>query len=86
MQDELRELALCFYRLYLRRKRKTNQYLREILMADFSVLNANVAQLKTDAEALIAKVGVEDPQIQVAINQAAADVAAIDDEVKAKLG
>ena len=55
-------------------------------MADFSVLTANVAQLKTDAEALIAKVGVEDPQIQVAINQAASDVAAIDDEVKAKLG
>ena len=55
-------------------------------MADFSVLNANIATLKTDAEALIAKVGVEDPSIQQNIDASAAAVAAVDAEVKAKLG
>ena len=86
MENEIRELALCFYRLYLRHKRKTTKHLREILMADFSVLNGNIAQLKTDAEALIAKVGVEDPAIQQGIDASAAAVAEIDAEVKAKLG
>lgn len=54
-------------------------------MADFSKLNASVAQLKEDAEALIAKVGVEDPAIQQGIDAAQAAVDAVDAEVKAKL-
>lgn len=55
-------------------------------MADFSVLNSNIQTLKADAEQLIGLVGQEDPKIQQGIDQAAADVAAIDAEVKAKIG
>jgi len=55
-------------------------------MADFTALNASVAQLKADAEALIALVGQEDPAIQQNIDAAKAAVDAIDVEVKAKLG
>ena len=54
-------------------------------MADFTALNNAVATLKTDAEALIAKVGVEDPTIQQNIDAATTAVNAIDAEVKAKL-
>ena len=54
-------------------------------MADFTALNNAVATLKTDAEALIAKVGVEDPAIQQNIDAATTALAAIDAEVKAKL-
>ena len=54
-------------------------------MADFTALNANIAQLKTDAEALINLQGTEDPAIQAGINAAAQAVADIDAEVKAKL-
>ena len=99
MENEIRELALCFYRLYLKHKRKTTKNLREILMADFSKLEAvnasskdAIATLKTDAEALIAKVGVEDPAIQqnidasvVAAQENLDATNAIDAEVKAKL-
>jgi len=54
-------------------------------MADFTALNAAVATLKTDAEALIAKVGTEDPAIQQNIDAVTTAVNAIDTEVKTKL-
>jgi len=59
--------------------------LRRKVMADFSKLDADLVQLKSDAEALIAEVGVEDPAIQVGIDAASAQVVAIDAEIKAKL-
>ena len=54
-------------------------------MADFTKLTASVATLKADADALIAKVGVEDPAIQAGIDAAQASVDAIDADVKTKL-
>ena len=54
-------------------------------MADFSKLTTSIATLKTDAEALIAKVGVEDPAIQAGIDAAQVAVDALDAEVKTKL-
>lgn len=59
--------------------------LRKKLMADFTVLNANIANLKTDAEALIAKLAAENATVQTGIDAAAAAVAAVDTEVKANL-
>jgi hypothetical protein len=68
------------YRIY------TLWRLRRRLMADFSALNAAVETLKGDAEALIAKVGTEDPSIQQNIDAATAAVNALDGEVKSALG
>lgn len=54
-------------------------------MADFSRLTASITTLKGNSEALIAKVGVEDPAIQAGINAAQASVDAINTEVLTKL-
>ena len=55
---------------------------QELEMAAIDTLNANVAQLKTDVEALIAQVaGTSEAQVQAAADA----VAALDAEVQAKL-
>ena len=60
----------------------------ENIMADFSKLDANVAQLDTDVATLIAQgsgTGVEDPAIQAGIDNSASAVAGLDAQVVAAL-
>jgi outer membrane murein-binding lipoprotein Lpp len=65
-------------------RRKIKRLERKI-MAKFDTLNANITELGTDVDALIAAKGQEDPAIQTAIDAAATAVQAVDTKVKAAL-
>lgn len=72
-------------RFLFRRPRETHiEELKEKIMADLTALNAAIAQLSTDANALVAALSASGGD-QAAVDQATASIQAIDQSIQAAL-